>query len=286
MTSEVFDRVLSEVAQHVPPIRVAVLYHGGEPFLNKQFLSMVSSVKALGIPLVKTVTNGMSIRRELCDAIATSGLDEIEFSLDGEDAKENDAVRQRCDFKYVVDVVRALAAANARHGLRMKIAIATVQFRRAIDTDFEREPEVPAFLREAFSDLGPAIHFKPTWAIVWPSGQPASGYDVLHDNRPRSPAVRCRLLEDTITIRADGTVVACCYDLLTQSSLGNIVRESLDEIWNGGQYRRFREGFSTGDYPSLCRNCAVVTGNRYLVKRGKPAPQTVHESRLAGLTVQ
>ena len=41
MKENVFSRILSEIKQYIPPIRVAVMYHGGEPFLNRNFLSMV-----------------------------------------------------------------------------------------------------------------------------------------------------------------------------------------------------------------------------------------------------
>jgi MoaA/NifB/PqqE/SkfB family radical SAM enzyme len=74
MSEKVFARVLSETAKHVPPIRVAVLYHGGEPLLNKSFPEMARAVKSLGIPKVKTVTNGMFLRAEIIPPIVRSGL--------------------------------------------------------------------------------------------------------------------------------------------------------------------------------------------------------------------
>jgi sulfatase maturation enzyme AslB (radical SAM superfamily) len=40
MKSAVFERVISEISKHVPPFRVAVLYHGGEPLMNKRFFEM------------------------------------------------------------------------------------------------------------------------------------------------------------------------------------------------------------------------------------------------------
>ena len=93
MKPHTFERVLSELKPHVPPVRVAVLYHGGEPFLNKNFLEMVRRVKALGIPLVKTISNGMLVQPEMCSEIVNSGLDAIEISLDAESPRENDMVR-------------------------------------------------------------------------------------------------------------------------------------------------------------------------------------------------
>jgi radical SAM protein with 4Fe4S-binding SPASM domain len=264
MKPSVFARVMSELKKHVPPIRVAVLYHGGEPFLNKHLLDYVREIKALGIPFAKTVTNGMLIRSDMTSPILMSGLDAIEFSLDGESAEENDRVRARCDFEHVRDVVIRLAAAKRAAGHAIRIFVASTQFRAADDRDFNRSAEVPRFLETAFSSVLDCIEFKVTWAVQWPSGRPDKGYDLLRDERP-SPS-SCSLLDETLSIRADGRVVACCYDLTSESNLGNIMEQSLAEIWQGEAYERFRADFSAGNYPAPCAGCAVVTGPRYLVR--------------------
>ncbi len=95
MNPATFDRVLEQLAPHVPPVRVMMMYRGGEPFMNKRFLDMVNSVKVQGVPLVKTVSNGMVIKEELWEPIVTSGLDAIDISFDGTSPEENDAIRRR-----------------------------------------------------------------------------------------------------------------------------------------------------------------------------------------------
>jgi MoaA/NifB/PqqE/SkfB family radical SAM enzyme len=260
MSDAVFARVLGEVAKHVPPIRVAVLYHGGEPLLNKRFPEMARRIKDLGIPLVKTVTNGMFLRGENIPAIVRSGLDLIEISLDGASSEESDAVRRRSSFKRIASNVIALAEHNRTEGRPLQIFVSTTQFKRRGD---EGQATTPAWLRSTFARY-PEIDFKPTWAMVWPNWQPKQGFKILPPPADYQAPKSCSLIDETITIRADGTAVVCCYDLATTSNLGNILETDLVDIWNGA-HSHFTEKFARGDFPAPCDSCGVVIGERFLI---------------------
>jgi len=278
MKQDVFRRVLEELRRNVPPIRVVVMYHGGEPFLNKNFLSMARRIKDVGVPFVKTVSNGMLIEPVLAEQIIDSGLDVIEISLDGQSGEQNNRVRRRSDWATVVGNVRHLAERVAARGSSLKILIATTQF-LASDSNPKADPDVPNWLRDAFSGLESRVAFKSTWALKWPSQLPAEGYDTIEEGPPREAPEMCSLLQETLTVRADGRVVACCFDLTSMSNLGNILDQSLTEIWNGPGYKAFREDFARRNYPPLCRNCAVVTGRSFLVPAQEGTAISNHQLR-------
>ena len=265
MKPEVFERCLEEVAKHVPPIRVCSLYQGGEPFLNKHFMSMIPRVKALGIPLVKTISNAMLIRPEMCDDIVRSGLDEIEISIDGYSPEENDRVRRNSRFEHINEIIHKLVEANGNHDNKLKIIISSTQFLNLDASRIDEKPGAPKYLVKAFHDIIGEFEFKPSWARLWPANLPMENYDLLHDDRVFEVPRTCDLLEDMINIRANGRVVACCYDLTSMSDFGNIMEMSLEEIWNGYNSIKFREEFANGNRPQLCRNCSVVTGPKYLI---------------------
>ena len=268
MKPEVFEIALRELRNNVPPIRSVVLYHGGEPFLNKHFLSMIPRVKAVGGGIhLKTVSNAMLIKPEMCEAIVTSGLDAIEFSMDGESPEENDTIRVTADFQHISRVVHEIARIKRQLNHPIKISVATTQFQKLVDFDHESSAPVPSFLRNAFADVEDLIDYKATWAMQWPSEKPDAGYDILWDDRARLPVTSCSLIDDTITIRADGSVVPCCFDLTSLAVMGNIKEQSLSDIWNGGPYNEFRTKFATGDHPQLCKGCVVVTGDKFLLHR-------------------
>ncbi|MDE1462280.1 hypothetical protein [Spartinivicinus poritis] len=66
MSDKVFDRVLEELRVHKNLIKVIVLYHGGEPLLNRNFHKMVSEIRASDdFFFIKTVSNGMVLTKKL-----------------------------------------------------------------------------------------------------------------------------------------------------------------------------------------------------------------------------
>ncbi|UCF38592.1 MAG: glycosyltransferase, partial [Acidobacteriota bacterium] len=57
---------------------------------------------------------------------------------------------------------------------------------------------------------------------------------------------------ETIHILANGEAVVC--EVQDQAPVGDLKRESLDEIWNGPSYRQFRNQYVTGQI-AKCRSC-------------------------------
>ena len=82
--------------------------------------------------------------------------------------------------------------------------------------------------------------------------------------RPGPPAPRensavrswCAQLWRSTAVLCDGTVVCACQDTLGSMPLGNVERDTFEDIWNGEPYRRLRRRAlhnPMGVY--LCRNC-------------------------------
>ena len=71
---------------------------------------------------------------------------------------------------------------------------------------------------------------------------------------------------NTITIRSNGDIVPCCYDLTSQIVMGNVMDQPLFTIFNGEKYNELRESIKKKDYISACENCNTVRPNVYLVK--------------------
>ena len=111
MEGRVFDRVLSEVAKNKDFIKVIVLYHGGEPLLNRIFFKMVSQIKDIDNNIfIKTVSNGMALTKKYAADILSSGIDLIEFSLDGESLAKSEYVRIKSNTQRIVKSIKVLTS--------------------------------------------------------------------------------------------------------------------------------------------------------------------------------
>ena len=66
----------------------------------------------------------------------------------------------------------------------------------------------------------------------------------------------CHALKTQIAILADGTVVPCCLDSNGIINLGNIYKESLEEIQNKERYKKLKKSFQARKpEEKLCQSC-------------------------------
>ena len=66
----------------------------------------------------------------------------------------------------------------------------------------------------------------------------------------------CRRLWFSTVINWDGTVVPCCFDKDGDFVMGNILQESLRQIWRGRRYQAFRDAVLRNRAGiAMCRNC-------------------------------
>jgi radical SAM protein with 4Fe4S-binding SPASM domain len=269
MTPEIFGRVLTSVQRNLENVKVVVLYHGGEPLLSRHFVDMVRQVKNLGVPFVKTVSNGMLLDDAAIAGLLASGLDAIEFSLDGESPEENDLIRRNARFQLVVsNIHRLIARRRKSEAAQPEIFLATTQFLRE-GQDPCILPSPPVWLLREFNESGEAIAgFKCNWAQVWPHMKVATDlFRIYAPPAHRPPAFECDHVDHTVTVAWNGDLLACCYDLTHQMVLGNVTQDELEDVWNGRRYLDLRARIGGGDLPLLCRNCNVVRTPVYLVRR-------------------
>ena len=267
MSCDTFELILKEIKKIKP--RVVVLYHGGEPFLNKNIFEMITALKSIGIETIKIVTNGMLLTDDLLEKIIKSDLDVLEFSLDGKTPEENDSIRLGCNYQKVSSIIKNLIEKKRYLNVKKpEIFIANIQF----PTEEELrggKPGIPDYLIKDFSQYSESeIEFKVYWLIYWP-GMPieTSQYKLINLETTEKPLNYCEHPIDLITIRYNGDVVPCCYDTTSEYVLGNIHHSSVKKIWNNEKYRKLRKTIKDGKLLPLCKNCPVLNPNCYLIKK-------------------
>jgi len=247
-------------------IKVAVLYMGGEPFINKDFFFMVEELKNIDIPLIKTVSNGMLLNTSIIEKIAKSGLDEIEFSLDGLSSKMNDFIRKNSDHKKVIDNIKELLEYKKLHKSPIKISLSSTQF-KYLNSNSELKSASSTWLENEFKkylDLK-LISINYVDAIKWSDMKLDEDiFDVVQDKDDKTSNY-CDHIINTITLRSNGDIVPCCYDLTSKLIMGNISDNSLQDIWNNEHYKKLRKSISDEKAYSICDDCSVINKNQFLV---------------------
>lgn len=269
MSDKVFCKIIDELKTY-GSVDVVVLYHGGESFLNKNIFKMIEVLKSMGIRFIKTVTNGMVIKDEMLPKIIKSRLDSIEFSLDGLSPEENNQIRKGGDYYQIISTVRKLLSMKIKfQATKPDIYIANTQIPTEAEIKNKVKVSTPKHILNYFSHFEGKIGFKNIYMIKWPGFDCLDNYKLVEGPGAKNshPSNYCDHVIETITFRWNGDVVPCCYDITSNYVIGNIMEESLSEIWNNERYKQLRRSIHLRKYLPLCAECNVIKPELFVVKK-------------------
>lgn len=271
MSEGIFTQILDSIKPYLSTIEVVVLYHGGEPLLNQGFEKMVSELKKTTKAKIKTVTNGMLLNTKRIEGIINAGLDEIEISLDGLNSEENNYIRKGCDFDKVAKNAHLLIEIKRNRKSKMPVVhISTTQFLEKKDQNYQLKNEsisIPQYLLEEFRSEIRAQEIesiKSTYAMRWPDMKIDHKLidEIIITDNDAVDHNYCDHVMNTLTIRYNGDVVPCCYDLTSKLVMGNVQNQRLDQIWNSSKYQALRNSICEMKFGDLCNNCNVVKNRK------------------------
>jgi len=273
------------------PALERVLLHGiGEPLLNRDLPRMISHLKARGATVLfnsNAITLSLKVSRALLDA----GLDELRVSLDASTRETYARIRGVDAFERVVENLERLAELKASlASARPVVSLWLTALKDNLD-------EIPGLVALATRTRASSIHLQrlvynglgiatedqslfgrletretemiraaeaaAEAAGIGFSASGATDPEVsLSASKSGQPWSACRRPWSLIYVTVHGNVLPCCISPWITSDydgliLGNLYRQSLEEIWWGDRYRIFRRELQTATPPEPCRGCGV-----------------------------
>ncbi len=262
MGLDTFKNILDKMGND---IFFLLLYHQGEPYINKDFLKFVELAKSKNI-YTTTSTNAHYFSDETIHATIDAGLDSMIVSLDGitQDVYEKYRVKGKVD--KVIESTRRFMEIKKERGA--KTPLIALQFLVMKHNEHQLD-DVKKLAKEIGVDrlLIKNIEVHNTEeAEEWlPSDDKYRRYDfdgqtlkVKNQTRTSCP----RVWKSTL-INWDGQVVPCCFDKNGTFDLGNINSDkSFEQIWQGEAYDNFRKRLiNERDTIDMCRNCNQGLGS-------------------------
>ncbi len=243
MEMPVFKKIIDEAKD---TLEFAVPYGVGEPLLNPGIYDMLAYCRDAGVP-TGISTNATILTEEMSRRLITSGLDYIIFAVDGATAETYAKYRKGGDFEKVCQNIRGFL--KVKKAMRSKI-FCIVQMVRLKDN----QHEIPDVIRMWRVEGIDEVRIKKDEVHNEGSAIPGD-----NDGRPplRHP---CYLLwRGPMYIHYDGTVFPCCY-IYPDEPIGNVKKNSLQEIWNSEKMIRLREAHIRGrlDGYRACQNCPAA----------------------------
>lgn len=239
----------------------------GEPLLHPRFLDMLKyageklsrvcqnhdklnpTMSGLGFS-----TNAVFLTPEKATGILHSNTTLVGLSLDGATKKSYGRMRRGSSFEKVIENIEYLL--REKRSLGREYPFLAIQIIKTKITVKEIEDFRTRWSRAIRSVPGSSIFIKPytDWAgqvsepSFWEKRKGIFFY------RP------CGSLWNTLVIYADGSVSVCCYDVNGKLKIGNVMEQSLKEIWNSQALGRLRNILLSGGASNIemCRNCDMA----------------------------
>lgn len=266
--------VYQKILDRLTGVENLILTSWGEPLLHPDFIKMLRLAKEKKFK-TRFTTNGALLTEELMRAIIDSGVEAVTFSLDqinnydGSLGHEIDGqlekiirLKEKIDqsggrtkiylqstyhYGREQDIVEVAEFAARHHLDRLRLSRLDVRFHKFERPSLSDEKKLLKLLEEKFSAGELGIDFLPHAAF---DGWRRTAYKLIAPLLHRGGRFCLRTYED-IYIDADGEVTPCCG--LPWLSMGNILKNSLRDIWRGKKFRHFRR-----TQHLCCGNCDVL----------------------------
>ena len=248
MSFDDYRRIFDKVKKYA---LVASVYNLGEPFLNESIFDIIDYTRRNGVGTNLSSNFNWPIPVDP-ENIVRSGLEYITISLDGVTQETYGQYRVRGDIAEVIENVQALLAARKR--LKSRTPVIEWQFIvfRHNEHEVNRAKELALewgvdHLRFVSPTIPPEMMQQEGIREKW-----LPNNSLFHEYDPRLAETRgyiedkaCFYLYRSMTIDPNGSVAPCCFAREESHSFGNLLHDSLDDIWNNDYYRSARALFSS-----------------------------------------
>jgi len=219
----------------------------GEPLLDKSLIEKIKYAKSRNIATA-FYSNASLLNEKWAKSLVESGLDSITISFDGNSKETYEKIRRNLNFDVTKkNILGLVEMRNELNKKNPKINLVLVELE-------ENKKEINDFYKEWKNKVdGINIINMRNWAN---DIQKKGTKESFHFNKKleRKP---CALIWRRMIVDWNGDVVLCCDDWNHSTILGNLNKQTIEEIWSGEKLRKIREAHVKGEFHKvpLCSGC-------------------------------
>ena len=258
LKDDFFKQTIDEIHSHVLYL---IFYFQGEPFLNPDFLNMVTYASSKKM-YTATSTNAHYLTDEIAKKTVESGLDRLIISIDGTTQDVYSQYRVGGNLEKVIQGTKNVV--KWKKDLKRKTPFIIFQFLVVKPNQHQIDA-----IKKMAKQLGvDELRFKTAQVYDYendpnqliPENVKYSRYKKGADGKyilKNKLANRCWKLWHANVITWDGIVVPCCFDKDAMHQLGNLKTQSFADVWKNENYRQFRaELIKSRKNIDICSNCS------------------------------
>ena len=250
----------STIDQLYKELTYLVFYFQGEPYLHKDFLSLVKYASEKDI-YTATSTNAHYLDDENAKRTVESGLDRLIISLDGTTQDVYEQYRVGGDINKVIEGAKNIVKWKKK--LKKKKPYTIFQF-LVVKPNEHQITGIQQLAKEiGVDDVG----LKTAQIYDYENGSPLiptiDYYSRYKEKSNGKYEIKNKLLDHcwkmwhSCVITWDGLVVPCCFDKDADYIMGDLKKQSFKQIWFGDKYVDFRKSvIKSRSEIGMCTNCS------------------------------
>lgn len=246
MADELFAKIASEVIEHAKEVKRVTLYRDGEPLLDKKLPDRIAILKEGGIKSISISTNVSLLTKSKTRDLLNAGLDIIIMSIDSLNKQIYEDIRVRLKFEEVIE--NAHRFIELRNKIRPETKIWIRMIRQK--SNFHEWPAYYNYWSQHLSDNDRIYYHN---IFNW-GGQLNCFKPVARSYEPNLP---CVSLWSLLVIFNNGDVPLCNVDFNNRYPTGNVVSNSIVDLWRSDVMNERRNLHLSGrkSYINLCKDC-------------------------------
>jgi radical SAM protein with 4Fe4S-binding SPASM domain len=248
MDQKLFEKIILQTKEYSNFIW---LHHMGEPLLDVNIDKKINFCKKHNIR-VGISTNGTLLDEKNSRKLLNTDLDQILISIDGAVKETYEKIRRNGDFEKTVSNIETFLRLKKK--LKKKKPSITLQ----IILMKETEEEINQFIKKwkPFNVEDILVKRFSTWSGYIPESETLAKPEHKYKKKAVKQRPPCYYLWHSVVILQDGGVVLCCKDFDGLVKVGDLKKQTLDEIWNSEKMTKLREQQIKGNFNNpLCKNC-------------------------------
>lgn len=270
MQMKLYKKIINELRAE-PKLWQLFLNKDGEPLLHSKIGEMVRLAKEAKIAhRVEIFTNGLVLTEKRAENLIKAELDVLHISLDGFTEKTFKKIKGKKGLARIRKNILRLM--ELKKELKKKLPVVEVKMvvtelnkneeKKFLDYWKDKADQVKIYpLHEWEGTVKHAAHSR--WQMVNGVSRVIGSVRELMKNmatsyKPQATRYPCLAPFYNPAINWDGKVTSCCVNYkYNELILGDVNRQSLQEIWDGEKYKKLRNDLLDGnlkEWPT-CRRC-------------------------------
>ena len=230
MKDNVFNKISDDLIENKKHLKRVVLHRDGEPLIDKKLAPRIAKFKDNGINNTSIATNVSLLNEKRSREILEAGLGLIIMSIDSLKKDVFEKIRKRLIFEEVRD--NAIKFFELRDKINPRCQVWVRMIRQ--ESNYNEWEEYLSFWKKYASDQD-RIYFH----NIFNWGNQLENYKPMQESF--EPNLPCVALWSLMVIFANGDVPLCNVDYNNKYPTGNVMKNSIKEIWHSMVINQRRE---------------------------------------------